>query len=960
MDGFSGYNVGSGLISVNATSVTTETLTTDDVNSQSGIINFNTSSFSNVQNVYVHNNVISANITSLSNSHIALSNSHTSLSNSHMQLSNDYVSYSNTFLKVSGSNLYTLSNLCLGTSTNATQQLTLTGNIQVSNLYTSNLIVYRNSNVLDTDGKIDYNTWIKGGPIQDDGTGVIIIPIPVFTTINNNVNVNTGGNGDENYDASTQSNPIYVHWNSLIYKPVYNNINDERIGFGSNIYIENKSKIYGINKLELLKYDGGKYRRIASSLVSDDLWYDFNNKTMYLNTIYSSNINTSNIITSNINTSNLLSSNITTVQFASSNITSSNINASNISTATFNATNSFCSNLTASNVFSSNIVNFNLWTSNVSSSNVASCNYYGVNFYASNIMTSNFATSNMTSCNLSTNFITATNVAGQIGNFTDTIYALNNVFSSNVTSCNINALSNNYHGFSNMSWKFNDSNIYHGMNEKVIAIGKTNATEKLDVLGNIKSSGAFIGNLTVNSNLAGTTSMSVSGTSLFKNDGTIDTGLFSNINHLAGNSNSVNDNFDPTTRSSNIFVHENNLIWRDVYTDNNFNFGFSSNVFFNSNSKLCTTDPTWDYTKVGGGRIKTYNYPFVRSNVVIDFATLTANFSNLNCSNIANVISLRTSNFTTCNVTTPSIVASNANLSNLWASNVGINQINPLYNLDVNGGTRVQKDLLVNSNIICGCNLTVGSNVGIGINNPAYNLDVRGYGLQVLGGASTTTPTIIYLNSTGVGNTTGQLQFVNAGHSITCTDSNNYLGIANVGGGHNIYYSSGGHNFSGITRFNSSVYVPSTNFIEFGIGVAGKDANAGKVGYQTFTSGSLDIVGAGSTAGSRNIKLWDNVTIPNNLTLGTLQLGGSTVKGIFCGSYTFGSSGNNFLNVTVTHGWNLSGTQTILCQQASSGLSFIFQITAKNANSFDATVVSAPAVNGWSGGGTFMYIVVVS
>jgi hypothetical protein len=48
--------------------------------------------------------------------------------------------------------------------------------------------------------------------------------------------------------------------------------------------------------------------------------------------------------------------------------------------------------------------------------------------------------------------------------------------------------------------------------------------------------------------------------------------------------------------------------------------------------------------------------------------------------------------------------------------------------------------------------------------------------------------------------------------------------------------------------------INGANFFEFGAGVVGKDPSAGKIGYETFTAGTLDIVGAGTTGGNRKIK----------------------------------------------------------------------------------------------------------
>jgi hypothetical protein len=63
----------------------------------------------------------------------------------------------------------------------------------------------------------------------------------------------------------------------------------------------------------------------------------------------------------------------------------------------------------------------------------------------------------------------------------------------------------------------------------------------------------------------------------------------------------------------------------------------------------------------------------------------------------------------------------------------------------------------------------------------------------------------------------------------------------------------------------------TTNVLEMGRGVAGKEANAGKIGYQTFSGDSLDIVGAGSSGANRKIKLWGEGGIHlacSRLTLG--------------------------------------------------------------------------------------------
>ena len=58
-----------------------------------------------------------------------------------------------------------------------------------------------------------------------------------------------------------------------------------------------------------------------------------------------------------------------------------------------------------------------------------------------------------------------------------------------------------------------------------------------------------------------------------------------------------------------------------------------------------------------------------------------------------------------------------------------------------------------------------------------------------------------------------------------------------------------------------NVLINGSGYLEFGHLVTGKHFNAGKIGYGVFTSGVLDIVGAGTADGNRAIKLWDKVKI---------------------------------------------------------------------------------------------------
>jgi microcystin-dependent protein len=95
-------------------------------------------------------------------------------------------------------------------------------------------------------------------------------------------------------------------------------------------------------------------------------------------------------------------------------------------------------------------------------------------------------------------------------------------------------------------------------------------------------------------------------------------------------------------------------------------------------------------------------------------------------------------------------------------------------------------------------------NVGIRTTSPTYALDINSTSMRLQGGASAT-PTVFYFNSTGVANTTSVLQFVNSTNYIACTDSNGYDTTGRPTAAHNIYYKSGGHNFTGPTQFINNV-----------------------------------------------------------------------------------------------------------------------------------------------------------
>ncbi|MBU1066061.1 tail fiber domain-containing protein [bacterium] len=149
--------------------------------------------------------------------------------------------------------------------------------------------------------------------------------------------------------------------------------------------------------------------------------------------------------------------------------------------------------------------------------------------------------------------------------------------------------------------------------------------------------------------------------------------------------------------------------------------------------------------------------------------------------------------------------------------------------------------------------------------------------------------------STGTVTATGDLSAANVSTgTVTATGD---LSAANVTASENVIV--GGNVGIGTTEPGAKLHIAggvkidSTNTLEFGAGIAGKEQNSGMIGYQTFTADALDIVGAGTdVTGTRKIRFWNeggavfggNVGINVDPPLFPLHVGG-------WGNYSVGGYG---------------------------------------------------------------------
>ncbi len=179
----------------------------------------------------------------------------------------------------------------------------------------------------------------------------------------------------------------------------------------------------------------------------------------------------------------------------------------------------------------------------------------------------------------------------------------------------------------------------------------------------------------------------------------------------------------------------------------------------------------------------------------------------------------------------------------------------------------MKKIFFVSACIVFSINMDA-QNVGINDPTPTAKLTVKGFENTLDGqGAAIKLQNI-------AGNTNAW--FLRAGGTGNNTPNGGFSIADNLG--YHFNMSLGGNIGLGIApstaklHLNGTMKIEGLNTLEFGAGLS-KELNAGKIGYQTFTPGALDIVGAGTTVAMRKVNIFAEGGTTFN---GPINVGGSS------------------------------------------------------------------------------------
>lgn len=160
----------------------------------------------------------------------------------------------------------------------------------------------------------------------------------------------------------------------------------------------------------------------------------------------------------------------------------------------------------------------------------------------------------------------------------------------------------------------------------------------------------------------------------------------------------------------------------------------------------------------------------------------------------------------------------------------------------------MKKIILLTLLIVCSSLFVHAQNIGIGTTAPSAKLTVEGNELTANGQAAaikiqnTSSTNAWYMRAGGNGTTTPLGGFSladNTGYHFTIANGGN-IGIGMMPSDAKFHV-------------NGEMRLQGLNLFEFGAGVAGKEVNAGKIGYNAFGQNALTFVGAGTNGSNRSI-----------------------------------------------------------------------------------------------------------
>lgn len=290
-----------------------------------------------------------------------------------------------------------------------------------------------------------------------------------------------------------------------------------------------------------------------------------------------------------------------------------------------------------------------------------------------------------------------------------------------------------------------------------------------------------------------------------------------------------------------------------------------------------------------------------------------------------------------------SIGLSNADMLVVTGSNVGIGTSNPWYKLDVSGAARIQSNLFVSGSVsasnlgaAAGCNVIPWSMIiGVPSSNVIKNSNITTSNLFVTEN--------LFANNCSLSNVTiAQDLVVTNGQTV----GNSYIGdnfrnaTLHIHGDVEADYE---------VRCFRGAKIATNNVLQFGWGYSGLEANAGKIGYATFSS-ALDIVGTGNFGDpTRFVKVWDFLTVNQKLKITDNGTAIACYKSVTSANLT---SGSRSLTITWTHSLG-STAYTVWASVEDIAASpvddaFVTKVVVRNANDCQVRLIRVDANSGWT------------